>query len=130
MRPRTSICISGDDLVPDHVTSLLRLEPTYSRAKGESIERQGKSYGKHPTGVWVLDSPLNAEVSLRQQLEWCLTTLRKIRADAATEFQSLEFTVWLGVFSDSGNAECELSPDMMRELAALDAAVRFDTYCE
>lgn len=128
MRAKASICITGDSLVPRHVTRLVGVEPTYSRAKGQRIEATGKKYSNHPTGVWVLDCPLNGKGELPQQLEWCIATLRSMRASPDSALDKLEFALWLGVFGDSGNIELELSPAIMRELADLNATVRYDIY--
>src|SRR5687768_9220797 len=58
-----SLRIMGDTVVPDRLTRMLGVEPTFSATKGETIDRQGVPVTQ-PSGMWSYDLPTSSEWEL------------------------------------------------------------------
>ncbi len=90
-----SLCFRGDGLDPDKLTKLLRVEPTESFRKGDSVTRRGGTPVVHETGYWRLGSDAHDSALSEQVTE----ILSEIDAEALRSLPpSDDLEVYLDVF--------------------------------
>jgi hypothetical protein len=124
-----SLRLFGDELQPDQVTSLLGVGPTDSAPKGLVVVSSTGKERRAPTGRWVLSSEGQvASRDLQQHIEWLLKHLNGYHG-SLLELPGVRsadvFCYWL---SATGNGGPELSPEVLRWLAARGLTLGFDLY--
>lgn len=124
-----TLCITGSDMNPLEVTSLLGIHPSKSQTSGETrASRNGPILNK--LSGWFLSTKdhVNSQDS-RDHIDWILKTLvGKDHAIAAIHqrgWQAILSFYWL---SFSGHGGPTLSPPQMRRLADLGLEISFDCY--
>ena len=122
-----SLRIMGDGLAPERITRMLGVEPTFSAAKGETIDRQGVPVTQ-PTGMWSYDLPASSEWELSDAIR---TLLDSFPADPAlweslaTEFRT---DVFCGLFLHESNRGTQISIDTMALLVERRLALGLDIH--
>lgn len=86
-----SLRIAGDDLVPERVSELLRLEPDRIGRRGEPITRHARS-GRYKQNVWIWRATTNSTIPFEEQLLRALpviesraTELRQVTSEPGVE---------------------------------------------
>jgi Domain of unknown function (DUF4279) len=127
-RFRITLRISGADLVPDLVTSLLHCQPTVSEVKGVATD-----LGRIPKeGRWSLTIDSKNSQSEDMDVEDGLKILlHKLPADPKV-WEALtaryEVDIFCGLFLGSHNRGFGLSPEMLKLLANRSVEIGFDIY--
>jgi hypothetical protein len=120
-----TLCIYGDDLDPNAVTSLFGIEPSQTQRKGEQLKK-----GVVRRKGWFLSTE-NTVVSrdVRRHVHWLIETFSsKEEAFHQLRSQSYETVVSCYWMSASGHGGPMLSPKLMRSLSDLGVEIRFDIY--
>ena len=120
-----TLCIYGDDLDPNAVTSLFGIEPSHTQRKGEHLKKVVVR-----RGGWFF-STQNAVVSrdVRRHVNWLIETFSgKEEAFHQLRSQGYETVVSCYWRSASGHGGPMLSPEMMGRLADLGVGIWFDIY--
>ncbi len=122
-----AIRIMGDTLVPDRLTRMLGVEPTFAAAKGETIDRQGVPTTQG-SGIWSYRLPASSEWELSDAIR---TLLDKFPADPALwESLATEFRmdVFCGLFLHESNRGTEISIETMALLVERRLPLGLDIY--
>jgi hypothetical protein len=126
-RVQVSLRIAGDTLVPDRLTRMLGVEPTFAAAKGETVERSGVPI-RQRTGMWSYELPASTEWELSDAIK---TLLEQLPADPAL-WESLaadyRMDLFCGVFLEASNRGTELSLDTMALLVERRLPLGLDIY--
>jgi hypothetical protein len=128
LRVRASFRLIGTSLHPPTVSRLLGLTPSHAHAKGDLVSRQ--SSARHPTGVWLIHSPLPDTASLREQL----SVLLEATSEHASELLHLEDSELradfpCGIHLTGDSAVLEFDAATLRRIADVNARLGFDIYC-
>jgi hypothetical protein len=132
-RTRASFRISGDTLDPERITARLGLQPTRAFAKGD-LSPPGRVTGRkyrRRVGLWSLQSPLPTTASLDDHLSHLLDQLDP-HADAvgALVREGYQADFFCGCFLEAFNRGMELPATTLRRIAALEATLGLDIYCD
>jgi len=121
--------VSGDNLNPDAITSLLKTQPTKAHRKGD-LSKNGKF--THRTGLWSLES---GELDFRSTDKNCEDFLAdwvaKLPDDtgAWTAIQKEYKTeVRIALYMKTWNREFAILPSTLQELARRGLMLHIDTY--
>jgi hypothetical protein len=122
---RAHLCLYGDDLIPDEVSSVLGLQPTEAHRKGDPSRTPGHGYG---IGSWVLtcavekpDEPENALTSLLNSLPADPELWRELK-------NRYVIRITLGLTLLSWNRGFTLPAPLLRRIADLGIEIGFDIY--
>jgi hypothetical protein len=118
--------IIGDELDPDYINSLLKINPDHAHKKGETNNRKSKS-GKvivgpaYKTGVWTINSTLPETSSLEEHLLSLIGKLQpvgeKIRHLSEEGFR---VDIYCGYFLKHGfQGGFEIGTDIMETLSKM-----------
>ena len=117
--------VYGENLDPEEVSKLLSCAPTHSHRRGDLIS--GTS-NPRPFGAWLLtfqvtapQGPNELVAMLQEQLPSNLELWRSLRS-------SYEIRVTFGIFLDDWNRNFQFTPEELRFLSSLGAAIGFDVY--
>jgi hypothetical protein len=120
-----TLCIYGDDLDPDTVTSLLGIEPSQARTKGQQLKK-----GVVQRGGWFLSTEdIIASKDVRCHVDWLIEKItgkeHALHEMRLRDYQTVVSCYWLSAFGHGGPM---LSPAIMRSLANLGLEIWFDVY--
>lgn len=124
-----SLRLYGDELVPENISRLLRIEPSDSAAKGSQFtSRSGKTRTAR-TGLWILSTEFHIEsTNLEDHIEWLMDQMEPagvIPTDLPGVSWGDVFCYWL---SATGHGGPELSPDLLARLGKLRLKLGLDIY--
>jgi hypothetical protein len=124
-----TLCITGSDMDPREVTSLLGIHPSKSQIAGEArVSRNGPILNKLSGWFLSTENHVSSKDS-RDHIDWLLQNLAE-KDDHLIEVQqrgwktSVSF-YWLSL---SGHGGPTLSPPQMKRLAELGLEIWFDCY--
>jgi hypothetical protein len=121
--------ISGDDLVPTEISSLLGCAPTASAKKGDVIV--GKKTGRERvarTGVWSLHTADQEPENLDEQIEDLLSRLTTDLAIWRNLVETYRVDLFCGLFMSSGNEGIQISPGSLIALGQRGIKLGLDIY--
>lgn len=122
-----SLCLYGEDLIPDEITAILKCEPTSSHVKGN---RKGPRSPPAKQGGWFL----NERASAPESVDGLVLSLLARVPDDPEFWRSLHlrYAVQLrfGLFQSAWNRGFGLEPSTVSRISHIGAAVVFDVYCE
>ena len=123
-----SLCIYGEELVPEEVSEFLGCSPTHAHRKGDLP----KPSSRHPfkTGAWILklrgEAPKDAEELTAALLDQ-LPETESLWAELASRYRVL---LWYGLFMNAWNGGLEFSHKTVERIAKTHAEVGFDIYAD
>jgi hypothetical protein len=130
-RASVSLCVYGDNLIPEAVSKALGIAPTRAHRKGEPMKSRSPHAPRdaaHRTGAWILkvrgkapQEPEELTAGLLDQLPDDNTVWDEIAA---------RHDIWLsyGLHMDAWNRGFALSPEMVSRIARMHARMNFDIY--
>ncbi len=121
------LCVYGEELNPDAVTTRLGCSPTHSHHRGD---RRGPTSSPYPQGAWLLEMRAEAPTGPEQVIRRLLMRLptdpqvwEALAADYDVELSiSISFAGW--------NRGFELSQEVVAKLSNLRARIGFDLYAQ
>ena len=122
--------IMGDDLDPDEITQLLKIQPTRTQRKGKPWVGRG-SHTYKISGWFLSTEKILTSHDSRHHLDWILEHIRG-KQHAFNTLHSRSYTIdaccrW---DSMSGHGGPVLSPTQMQGFAELDIEVWYDIYLD
>jgi uncharacterized protein DUF4279 len=130
---RVEVCLRllGDELVPQEITAILRCDPTSAGCKGEPrIGPNGDVRGHRRIGVWIREHKPNADDTVDEAIA---EILAELPSDPQL-WQSLQQRFKIDLICDitvrGVNQGFELSPDVLKRVAALDIPLGVDIFTE
>jgi hypothetical protein len=140
---RVSLCLYGDDLDPDKVTTLLGCRPTTAGRKGEPLISLGKvckvpsvQQREQPIrkprisriGVWILSSERSA-TDAEEQIQ---ALLQRVTDDPAAweQLSGYRIKIDCSLTLRAWNRGLELSSALIQQLAERRLGLSFDIYCD
>ena len=121
--------MSGDDLDPNEVTEALGRAPTFAAKRGE-LRKSGQSTIRQPTGVWLFQLGDSKEWVLADAIRTLLKTLPPPTDVWAQLARRFELRISAGLFLEQWNRGCELSSELVAELAARHLGLDLDIYSD
>lgn len=128
---RVSLCIYGDDLVPEEISQLLGSVPTHAHRKGDPIKSRNPralKTGTRKTGAWILRVAGKAP---KEPEELTMALLNQLPEDDfvwAELSARHDIRLNYGLFIDAWNRGFDLSPELTARIARLRAGMGFDIY--
>ena len=119
--------IYADGLDPAAVTALLGVAPTRVHSRGD---RRGPRSPPFERGAWLLSVRGTAPLGPEEMTTELLDRLPSDAATWATLGDRYEVQLRIAIHVDGGNQGFDLSPAVMRRIAALGATVVFDIYAD
>jgi Domain of unknown function (DUF4279) len=122
--------LMGDLIQPDELTVLLGIQPSFSHAKGDTLESRAGLL-KHRTGIWALESEDKLETTnLEKHLISLLDKLESVSAiilELITKYSlSVDFhCYWV---SETGQGGPLISPETLMRVANLNAYLDFEIH--
>jgi len=130
-RFRITLRIAGEELDPDHVSSLLGCAPTKSERKGVPIPTAGGNARIPKSGRWSL-SIESTECAAGEGVEDAIKLLlARLPSDPelwASLTREYKVDVFCGLFLASNNRGFAISPDVLKLLSDRQVAIGFDVY--
>jgi hypothetical protein len=125
-----SLYFWGDKLDPKHLTELLGVEPSISRAKGETETTSTNKVVTAKIGVWGFSTDTELkDVSLANHIELLRSRLgeswTKVHALPDVEDACVDVFVAIEALKDGTEAGFELSPQNLAGLQQLGLPIRF-----
>lgn len=127
-RAVAALRIVGDDLTPDEVTSLLRVPPTRSFARGDEVRHRRTPARIASFGLWILDAPETEPADLDRQVSELLAPLPSdlgIWRGLASRFNVELFCGW---FMKFGNEGLTVAPGTLNALGERQIVLDLDIY--
>jgi hypothetical protein len=127
---KLTLRVFGDDLVPDEISALLGVRPTYAKVKGERLPgryaRVAKTGSWHYTTEFDAASKTEVDMAINQLLD-ALTSKLNVWRDLETRFK---IDLFCGLFMNggTGNEGFELTPATLQRLAERGLLTGFDIY--
>lgn len=124
-------CVSlrffGDDLNPDWISQLLRLQPSLARRKGDVIPDK-RYYRTAKTGIWLL-SGTSSNLDLAEQIGLLFDQLP---ADPQIwqQLRPYKGELFCGLWIRTWNRGLVLSSELVQQIAEKQLALDFDIYNE
>lgn len=125
-----SLRLDHEDLDPERITGLLKIEPTWTQTKGvRCTRRSGKTFVPK-IGVWLFSTKDRvASKDVRRHVDWLLTQLDgKDEALKRLQAEGVHTDIFCYWLSADGQGGPTLSPGIMRRLAELELEIGFDIY--
>ena len=126
-----SLCLYGDDLDPEEVSSVLAMTPTHAHRKGDRIRSRSPDAPKdatYKTGAWILkirgkapQDPQALTLALLDQLPQD----ESLWAELAGRF---DVRLGYGLHMEAWNRGFDLSQELVARIAGLRAVISFDIY--
>ncbi len=123
------VVLTGRDLDPTLVTSLLGMSPTRAHRRGEKMPR--RTDREYPSGVWSLESGLSSTESLEAQLTALLDRLEP-RAEAIARLvaSGVDGAFFCSYFIERATGRVALSGPILMRMSAFGLDFVVDVYCE
>lgn len=124
--------ISAVDVASEDISRRLALEPTRTVDKGAWTSlRSGSATRPAPRNLWIYDLPLSEEEPLEAHVKLLAAAFaEKVPILRELEGDGCRIDLFVGVFLDeTGNSGLVLSPESLRDLAALGLSLGLDIYC-
>jgi hypothetical protein len=126
---RVTFRFVGDNVDPQEITSLMRMQPSAAHAKGDRVAKHPDRV--YPTGFWGLESSIPPDRSLEEHLKRMLSVLEpQASAIRSLERSGLPARFFCGFFiaeTDSG-AYIEIGPDTLEGIAELRSRLELHIY--
>jgi hypothetical protein len=122
---QVSLRFFGDDLEPDEITRALGHFPTEAFRKGDARDGGGAA---RTSGGWLLTGPATDPQTVENTIRALLALLSPDLRAWRSLTRRFHADVFCGIFMDEFNRGFEVSPALMRELAARGLVVGFDIY--
>ncbi len=131
-----SLTLIGKDLIPNEITSKLRIRPSYFFQHGESFGGENSDGKVRKHGLWEISSD---KVDLPpddivMQFNWLLDLvepvkddLHQILEDKAIQIQARLCCFWI---VPDGRINIEIEPMMLSRIASLGLKIWFDVYSD
>jgi hypothetical protein len=129
--PRAKACIRILSELPEigFITKLMETAPSRYTIAGEKRSLRSVAAGKHSHSTWILESILSEKSPLEKHILYLLPFLEK--ADSKLKC-SRDKICGVDIFcfyaSASGQGSIELSSEILRRIALVDADLMFDLY--
>jgi hypothetical protein len=123
-----SLRIFSDDLDPDDVTTILKIEPTSQCKRGDRISKFSAADKTHKNGHWALErSGLPAEFGalLRGFLRLVPETQLQLLNDMHTSQD-----IFVGLFGIRDQSSLDIDPDILEKIGSRGWPLIFDMYIE
>jgi hypothetical protein len=130
---RATLCfrVCGDGLDPDEVTRLPGRVPTRSQRKGQPVLTDtGEVKRIARIGSWLLDQPVNGDVTINEAIESLLGILPEDEQVWATLTGRYRIDLLCDVFVKGVNQGFELSPRVLVLLGGRGITLGVDIFCE
>ena len=127
-RSVATLRISGDELIPSEISSMLGAEPTVARLKGQEIRLRSGGTRIALTGQWHLHTSDTEPEDLDGQVAELLGRLTcdlSVWADLSSRFNVDLFCGW---FMQQGNEGVEISPATLKALGERGIILGLDIY--
>jgi len=125
-KTKASLLIFGENLIPEHISELVKCEPTISRRKGESI-KSGQYETVFQEGCWIIEGgPEN--VDLEDQI---ICLLNRVTDDLEvwnTMANQYRINISCGLFLYDLNRGFRLSHNLQKMLSDRKLEIQFDIY--
>lgn len=126
-KAKASLRYIGDKVDPVHVTAVLGLQATNTRAKGEIWTREPER--RYPRGSWLIDSTEADDRDLSTHLSQLLDLLEpRIDAIKQLAYDGYKPNFFCGVFFTGLNGYVALDPGLLRRIADLGASIDIHIY--
>jgi hypothetical protein len=125
-RSLVSLRVTGGDLDPDEVSSLLGAVPTMSYRKGEPLKAGSLHFRR--TGMWNLKAAKRAPEDMDGQVEEILRQLTSNLEVWRALGERFEIDLFCGWFMEETNEGLSISPKTMSALAARGIELGVDIY--
>jgi Domain of unknown function (DUF4279) len=124
---RAAFCIYGETLQPDEINKDLGVQATNSGLKGQ---RQSKYPRARPlrTSIWILDSPLDDHLPLKDHLKWLLDTLEPKLDVVRGIAKQYDAKLSCGYSSEHGQGGSIFDVTLLERLAKLRVPLVLDLY--
>lgn len=122
---RVTLGIHGADLDPDEVSAILRCRPSQAHRRGDPRPPSAPPWS---SGAWLLTVEGKAPTEPEDILASLFAQLPAEPDIWAGLRQRFTLRLGFGLFLDAWNRGFELSPVMLRRVAAMGATLSFDLY--
>jgi len=119
--------VFADDLDPEWVTRLLRVQPTFAGRKGDRRPSRRREIVQ-PVGMWQLELPGTREWVLDDAIGTLLSRLPPEAGVWEQLAQRARADVFCGLFLDQWNRGADLSYEILGELARRRLGLSLDIY--
>jgi hypothetical protein len=124
-----TLCIAGDDLVPDEITRLLGASPTHAQRKGDRIVgRKTGHVGIAAFGMWRLCASDREPEDMDGQIQETLSKLTNDLAVWQTITGRYQVDLFCGLFMDGINEGLTISSQSLAALGARGIEIGLDIY--
>lgn len=126
-RAAASLRVTGDDLVPADVSSLLGSPPTRGWAKGDTLTSHGVTRVAR-FGMWTLQAPETEPADIDAQVAEILSRLTTDESAWAELRSMYDVNLFCGWFMTYGNEGVSITADTMLALGARGILLDIDLY--
>lgn len=128
-RTCASLHVSGGDLIPDEITTLLGSAPTVARRKGEPMQTP-RPCPPSRTGMWSLSAAKAEGDALDSQIRSILSLVTSDLTVWDKLADRFEMNMFCGVWLDDWNQGTSLSPATMKLLGDRNILLELDIYSD
>lgn len=126
-RAVATLRITGEDLVPSHVSALLGGEPTEGWAKGDALASHAATRTAR-FGMWMLQADETEPADLDAQVAAILSRLTTDESVWAGLRAEYDVNLFCGWFMEHGNEGVSIEPDTLAALGARGIRLDIDLY--
>jgi hypothetical protein len=124
-----SLQVTGDDLVPNDVSSRLRCQPTHSHAKGEVVARQARIPPRTASfGMWSLVAEETGPADVDAQVTWLINQVSDDLTDWRWLGERFRTRLFCGWFMTHLNEGLTLSSPTLAKLGQRGVLIDIDLY--
>jgi hypothetical protein len=119
-----------NDMSPDDISGMLRLQPTDKKVKGDIVCRpSGRKVITVPTSYWLLSTRcLLKHSNMETHLEWLLNRLMPAKEQILALQKVPGISMWVRCILDSEERNTKFTADQMKKLAELNMENSFVLY--
>ncbi len=126
-KSKVTLRFVGDDVDPQHVSTLLELSPSHSESKGMPVENHPSRI--YPTNYWGIDSPLSEKASIADHIKYLLALLEPRKAAIVKLTKGgYEPNFYCGLFYTRYSGYIAFDPDVLGRIARLGASLDIHVY--
>lgn len=106
--------ISGDELVPEEITRILRCTPTSAQRTGKVLRYRTGGERVVKCGNWRLNTARAEPEDLNGQIRWLLSQVESDPEVWKSLVEKFDVDIFCGLFMQGANHGMSLAPDVMR----------------